>query len=59
MTEDTLGALLMVGVILAMVGLVLAAAQPSRRNVVLGAVAVGLLPAAIAALVLAVWALGR
>ena len=59
MTEVTLGALLMVGVILAMVGLVLAAAQPSRRNVVLGVVAVGILPAAIVTVVLAVWALGR
>ncbi len=59
MTADALGALVVASLIAAMVGLAIAAAQPSRTNVVWGAVALGLLPMVILVGLLAVWLLGR
>jgi hypothetical protein len=58
-TPDVLGAVIVAGLIVAMVGLVLVAVQPSRANVVRGAVALGLLPTIILVALLVVWLLGR
>lgn len=59
MTADVLGALIVASLILAMVGLGLAAVQPSRANVVRGALALGLLPTMILVALLVTWLLGR
>ena len=59
MTSDVLGAVTIATIIVAMVGLVLAAAQPSRANVVRGAIALGLLPTMILVALLVGWLLGR
>ncbi len=59
MTPDALGALVLASLIAAMVGLVVATAQPSRANVVWGAVALAVLPGTILVGLLVGWLLGR
>lgn len=59
MTPDALGALVMASLIAAMVGLFVVTLQPSRANVVWGAVALALLPGTILVGLLVVWLLGR
>ena len=59
MSDWVFAALFLVPLIVAMVGLTVAALQPTRATVRMAAVALGLLPAAVIVLMLAVWALGR
>ncbi len=59
MSDDLVGALLLTCVIVAMVGLAMAVAQPSRSSVVWAAIALGLLPAGILVASAIVWAVGR
>ena len=59
MSDELLGGLLLVLVILPMVGLAAAAVQPSRSTVLMAAIALGLLPALSLVVLVVVWAVGR
>lgn len=59
MSDEVLGALLLATVILPMVGLAVAAVQPSWGNVVRAAIALAVLPALIVVVMLVVWLIGR
>jgi hypothetical protein len=58
MSDELLGGVLLALVILPMVGLGVAAVQPSRANVRMAAVALGLLPAFVVVALLAAWVVG-
>ena len=59
MTADALGALVVAALILAMVGLAVAAAQPSPANVARAADALAVLPLIVTAGLLVAWLVGR
>ena len=59
MTAEALGALVLASLIVAMVGLAAAAAQPSQANVVRGAVTLAVSPVIVLVGLLVAWLLGR
>lgn len=59
MTDNVIGAVIMLGFMLPMLTLAWAALQPTRRSVWSAVSCLALLPAAFLVLALVVWAIGR